>query len=538
MKRKGIALGVLFCILCTLFSGCGSRGGDLFSYPLGKEPKSIDPQAASSDAACLLAANCYEGLLRVNKDGELIPGVATGYTVSADKRTYTFTLREDTRWAIFSAHKELYGDDYKTAMDARVLARDFVFGMQRAVDPQTKASLAYLLFPIQNARAIYEGKLPVSSLGVEAVGDYTVKITLEYPDEDFLYALTQPPAMPCQRDFFERCRGKYGLEPAYALCNGPLHLSKRTRDTSIKLVRNNEYKGADEAYPASVTFFVNPDVDTVADKTAAGDYAAAFLTKAQFDAAESTKDLNVTPISDITYALCFNAGDDLFGNLSLRRALCLAAETSALPIPEGTKRAEGIVPPYCTVGTALYRDKAGAALPPARNESLAKEALNEALRVLDTDSISAELLCTKAHEALLKTLLQQWQRVLGVQFSVTLRTVEESELLRSVQNGTFEMAFCPLTATSVRASDFIAALQKDNPFGYTSPEFEKAAEALTRRTGDIAALTLACEKQLLEDAVILPVYHGDSYFVTHKDTRGIYFYSSPANVYFISAEKR
>lgn len=157
---------------------------------------------------------------------------------------------------------------------------------------------------------------------------------------------------------------------------------------------------------------------------------------------------------------------------------------------------------------------------------------------MDTDSISAELLCTKAHEPLLKALLQQWQRVLGVQLSVTLRVVEETELLRSVQNGTFEMAFCPLTAGSVRASDFMTTLQKENPFGYTSPEFEKAAAALTLRTGNIAALTLACEQQLLTDAVILPVYHGDSYFVTHKDTRGIYFYSSPANVYFISAEKR
>lgn len=345
MKRKCLALGVLFCILCTLFSGCGSRGGDMFSYPLGEEPKSIDPQAASSDAACLIAGNCYEGLLRVNENGELIPGVATGYTVSADKRVYTFTLREDTHWAIFSAHKELYGDDYKTAIDTRVLARDFVFGMQRAVDPQTNAALAYLLFPIQNAQAIYEGKQSVSRLGVEAVGDYTVKITLEHPDEDFLYALTQPPAMPCRQDFFEKCRGKYGLEPEYSLCNGPLHLSKRTRDTSIKLVRNNEYKGANEAYPASVTFFVNPDMNTVADKTASGDYAAAFLTKAQLDAAGDTKDLNVTPISDITYALCFNAGDDLFGNASLRRALCLSADVAALPLPEGAKKAEELCRP-------------------------------------------------------------------------------------------------------------------------------------------------------------------------------------------------
>ncbi len=62
-----------------------------------------------------------------------------------------------------------------------VTAKDFVFAWKRAVDKNTAAEYAYIMFDLKNAKAINDGKAPLDTLGVKAVDDYTLEVELEDP---------------------------------------------------------------------------------------------------------------------------------------------------------------------------------------------------------------------------------------------------------------------------------------------------------------------------------------------------------------------
>lgn len=122
--------------------------------------------------------------------------------------------------------------------------------------------------------------------------DFTIVFNLSYADDNFLYALTNPGAMPCDEEFFNLTNGKYGLDAKYLLCNGPFHVSKWTEKTSVKLAKNNEYNGESSVSPSSVTFYINNDDSEVADKMNSVTYDVAFLSSSQFSSIENKKDLN------------------------------------------------------------------------------------------------------------------------------------------------------------------------------------------------------------------------------------------------------
>ena len=278
MHKKILAVFlVLLCVTLPL-SGCFGRmqEDETFSMPVTDEPDSLDPQIADSNAERLTAVNCYEGLMAVDENGALLPGVAESYTVSEDGLVYTFTLRQDAHWALFSGHKDLLGENYAETFDSTVYAEDFVFGLRRAVDPQTGSSDAYLFSAVSGARDIMAGNAAVATLGVEALDAFTVRITLDYTDDNLLYALTAPAAMPCDEEFFVLTGGRYGLEPGLTLCNGPLYVSRWTAETSIRLSRNSNYQGDRDVKPSSLTLSYVENAQEIPERMASGSYDAAF----------------------------------------------------------------------------------------------------------------------------------------------------------------------------------------------------------------------------------------------------------------------
>ena len=398
MRKK--ILAVFLVLLCATLplSGCFGRmqEDETFSMPVTDEPDSLDPQIADSNAERLTAVNCYEGLMAVDENGALLPGVAESYTVSEDGLVYTFTLRQDAHWALFSGHKDLLGENYTETFDSTVYAEDFVFGLRRAVDPQTGSPDAYLFSAISGARDIMAGRAAVATLGVEALDSFTVRITLDYTDDNLLYALTAPAAMPCDEEFFVLTNGRYGLEPGLTLCNGPLHVSRWTEETSIRLSRNDDYRGARDVKPASLTLSYVENAQEIPERMASGSYDAAFLTQAQVDALEDTSDLVTQSIDNITLSFLFNQSSGSLTNENLRRALVTAFSPDCVSVlGEGTVSAEGLVPPYCTIGENTYRAARGAASALAYDESAASAYFEEALLELGVSSVEIEILCAE-----------------------------------------------------------------------------------------------------------------------------------------------
>ena len=193
--KKILLLFLSVCILLPAFSGCNSTvGGGFIQYEGDEMPETVDPLLADSLTERMAVQQLYEPLVTI-QNGEAVPAAAERYVVSDDKKTYTFYLRDSLCWS-----------DGKAAT-----ASDFVFALQRAADPKTKAVCADRLTNIAGVTAVRAGKKSAADIGVNAQNDKTLVITLQAADDGILTVLSGPAGMPCRQDFFTACGGRYGM---------------------------------------------------------------------------------------------------------------------------------------------------------------------------------------------------------------------------------------------------------------------------------------------------------------------------------------
>ena len=147
---------------------------------LSGEPATLDPAAAADTFSSEVMEDLYEGLTTESPSGEIIPGVASSWTVDASGTQYTFQLRPDAQWSNGNP----------------VRAQDFIAAWQRALDPKQGSPVADDLRLILNAPAIIAGKSPVSALGVEARGDSVLIVNLEQPAPYFPQMLSHSCRLP------------------------------------------------------------------------------------------------------------------------------------------------------------------------------------------------------------------------------------------------------------------------------------------------------------------------------------------------------
>jgi peptide/nickel transport system substrate-binding protein/oligopeptide transport system substrate-binding protein len=173
----------LFSALLVV-NALGCRGGD--SAPQRRtlidsrdryDPKTLDPALATDVPSGRAVAYVFDGLTRFTADARLEPALAERWEVSPDGKVYTFHLRRGVRF-----HD---GTPF--------VARHVVQTFHRVLDPATKSTGPWVLYPIDGARAFADGKAQ-SIRGVQAPDDSTVRITLERPVAIFLKLLAMPVA--------------------------------------------------------------------------------------------------------------------------------------------------------------------------------------------------------------------------------------------------------------------------------------------------------------------------------------------------------
>ena len=187
-------------ILLLMCSSCTPKGsGKSIAYPLSASPSTLDPQFANDTNAMVVINNTFEGLVRFDEDGEIIPGIAESWSISPDGKTYTFKLKEGTEWFCPTALKSEFGEDfYKRFSSEKITAHDFVFAFQRAVMPETGSPNAHRLFVIENAYEVFYNNYSENLLGVTAPDDHTLVIKLTEKTDGFLERLTESVFMPCR----------------------------------------------------------------------------------------------------------------------------------------------------------------------------------------------------------------------------------------------------------------------------------------------------------------------------------------------------
>lgn len=560
MWKKWVAALLCLGLLSCCLTACGKREKVLF-LPIDAIATSCDPQIAQGDGLESIANNAFEGLVRTDRSGRILPAAASRWTISPDGFTYTFFLDPDQHWHLTDNMDPTLGEHYQSTFDTSVTADDFVFALQRAVSKGTQAPYAVSLFGIRNAQEIFLGEKKASELGVSAAGPHTLKIELSRPDANFLRTLSTPVCMPCNRQFFQGTNGRYCLSGDLALCNGPYYLSSiNTTAGTVLLKKNPDYKGDFKPLSDTLKFVLAKDLGgTSEEETHLGTSSSDATTQdiltslksegglsagvvAETETGTLGKQYEVTPYPNKVKVLGFNQKSHLSGNGNFRVAMAAATDPSKINFTIGNP-AKGIIP-ECTDTTSghPYRQRAGNVVSkPDLNHAL--QAWNAARGTVvdengdvisddDDTTYPVSLYCLTEDRSDAQALVQNWQKVFGTALSVTITSFDQqNELDAALAKGEFDVAYTTLTAYDSIASDFLERFCSDSTDNFLSLEdaaFDQlvAAANSAQTDNDIATGCKQAEQYLISRGYLIPVRADTSCLVTRRSSRDIFV--SPA----------
>lgn len=530
MFKKLVSLFLVIVAVISLCA-CGGDSSDVLILPIESDPMCLDPQVADSKEAKLMIANCFEGLVRLDKDYKIIPGVAESWEISKDGLTYTFNLRKDTHWKLLNSFEDVLPEGYKDTYRTQVIAADFVYGISRALDPATQAGDAEKLFSIKNASAVNSGKQPTSALGITAKDDLTLVITLERADPDFLRILTLPVAMPCHEDFFKATHAKYCLDLKYTFCNGPFYLSRWAEDNTLSMYKNDEYKGSVKVNPDELYFYVNTEESSVVKKIRQRTYDCAFISEAAKNELSDSDKISNYSIQNTVYGLCFNCTDSVLSNEDMRRALAMVTKTAELTANYDNSFTKGIVPDCVRYGENSYREAAGNVSGIAYNEQQALTLWKKGLKKLDISTAEVIVTCTEENAHLMQQTVQNWQRVFSTSILAKVEVKTTDQISTMIYNTSYQVLYHKISTDSSTVTDTLKKFTSDsssNFFGFADKNYDSIVNSVILAYSGAAKLSgcISAEKYILDKAVFLPMLGGSSYAVVNKGVDGLYF--SPA----------
>ena len=538
MPKKILSL-FLALVAAISLCACGGSSEDILILPIESDPICLDPQVADSKEAKLMIANCFEGLVRLDKDYKIIPGVAESWEISKDGLTYTFKLRKDTHWKLLNSFEDVLPEGYKDTYRTQVIAADFVYGISRALDPATQAGDAEKLFSIKNASAVNSGKQPTSALGISAQDDSTLVITLEREDPDFLRILTLPVAMPCHEDFFKATHAKYCLDLKYTFCNGPFYLSRWAEDNTLSMYKNDEYKGNVKVNPDELYFYVNTEEASVVKKIRQRTYDCAFLSEAAKNELSDNDKLSNYSTENMIYGLCFNCSDSVLSDEDMRRALAMVTKTSELTANSDNAFTKGIVPDCVRYGENSYREAAGNVSEIAYNEQQALTLWKKGLKKLDITTAEVVITCAEENAPLMQQTIQNWQRVFSTSILAKVEVKTAEQISTMIYNTSYQVLYHKITTDSSTVTDTLKKFTSDsssNIFGFADKNYDKTVNSIITTYSGAAKLNgcVNAEKYILDKAVFLPMLGGSSYAVVNKGVDGLYFAPAFESVCMIS----
>lgn len=495
-------------VLCLgLLAGCGKENVN-FIYYTQDAITTLDPQLASTPAELTAAKNLFAGLYRLDADGTPQPDRALSTEVSADGLVYTFTLDPEDRFSD--------GDE----ISAPVTAADYVFALRRVLDPATGSAAASNFFSIVNAQQVAAGSLPPEELGVRAVSDTVLEITLVSPDDGLLAKLATAAAMPCNEEFFESTSGAYGLTLENILGNGAFRATSWSEENGLTLRRETQ----DGSMVNRIRLVPDDGTKTAMERFEAGEQDSALSNGEGEQPTAGALSFETT-----TWTLVFNCSDALLQNLSIRQALAASAQLSAEDLAEcpGLSPAQGLVPGGAQLidGTG-WRALVGDLLP-RRAESQCYALYRRGLGELGVERLSGlkVLIPDKTPWDTLYTLInQRWQRSLAAYFSIERLPLEE--LTARVEEGDYDIALLPLTMTGSGPENLLSRFlspAQTNVAQYHSETYDQLVRQGQTSTDSAVQQQSwsAAERRILEDAAVAPLAFQTNTCYLSADLQGV-----------------
>jgi oligopeptide transport system substrate-binding protein len=379
---------------------------------------SLDPRIGGDETSAMMLKMLFEGLMRINKEGNLENGVAQNVKTSPDQKTYFFELRS-TLWSNGSP----------------VSAYDFEYAWKKVLSPSFKTPFAYLFYPIKNAKLAKSGSVTAEAIGVKALNDLVLKVELEFPSPYFLELTAHTIYSPINRLVDQRHPNWVFEDKGAYICNGAFQLKKNHPNEGYELIKNQLYWDA-----------INIKLDEIAILKASRYHGYEMFQKnmnhwigsplGTWDPsfAPQENDERIAFLGTIVYWFAFNTQRFPFKHKKIRQALAWGINRSRLKDITNSQLAYSPIPPVHsqvdhTVLSVYSLEEAKATFKEALKE------LNMSLR--DFPIIPLTYLIGPARNQVAHFIKEEWERAFGIRCS--LESLEWKVLFSKMTQGDFQV---------------------------------------------------------------------------------------------------
>ncbi|NFL35158.1 peptide ABC transporter substrate-binding protein [Clostridium botulinum] len=231
--KKLCAITLALTLGFSSLVGCGGGASNdsnaqVMTYNLNADPKTLDPALSEAVDSGTIIVNAFEGLYKLDENNKAIPGIAEKCDISEDGTVYTFHLRDGVKWS--------NGEP--------LTANDFEYSWKRVLNPETASGYAFQMSYIKGADAYNQGKGSLEDVGIKAIDDKTLEVTLAAPCSYFLELTAFPTYAPVNKGTVEANKDTWALNAETYVSNGPFKMTKYAMKDEIVLEKNENYYNA------------------------------------------------------------------------------------------------------------------------------------------------------------------------------------------------------------------------------------------------------------------------------------------------------
>lgn len=541
MKKRVISL-LLVAAMTVGLVACGSSGDGkkssassdekILSVQTGPDPETVDPALNSAVDGGEMILHAFEGLLKLDENGDPEAGQAEKWEVSEDGLTYTFHLRDGLKWSD--------GSD--------LTAEDFVYSWQRVCDPNVAAPYAEtVLGMVEGYDKAVAGD--IEKLGVEAKDDKTFVVHLANPCPYFESLAAFATLNPVQKETIETNGDAWATEADTYISNGPFYMAEWVPGSYVLMKKNPNYWDADSIKLDGIKFNLIEDANAAYSAYQTGEILMVKdVPTEEIPSLKDNDEFHVEPLIG-TYYISLNLEKAPFDNKLVREALSLAIDREyvANTLMQGTYSPAGNIvgPGWKDTDGSEFHDKSNGGSEYIdssdydANLQKAKDLLKEAGYPDGKGIPKIDYLINDSgyHKVVGEYLQKAWGE-LGI--DVTVDVVEWASFTPMRRNGDFMAARNGWVGDYTDPSNILELFTTDNgnnDGNYSNPAFDAAIEK-SRTTTDAAersAVLHEAEDIIMEDAGCIPVaYYNDFYLMSSKVTGA--WHASNGYWYFMYAD--
>ena len=551
--RKILAMVMALALLCATFTACGDTSGTSSSAGTSSTASETGDSSAAEEGETatggsggtlnmrntmeptslntLLATYAYdftpinamiECLYRDDENDVPQPAGAETVDISDDKLVYTFHLREDATWS--------NGDP--------VVATDYEFAWQQALNPKVASDYAYMLYFIHNAEPYFNGEVEWSEVGVKVIDDHTLEVTLDNPLPYATDLFAFPTLAPINQKFYEEVGAdKYATDAEYFCCNGMYELTEWSHNSQIVFQKREDYWNADAVGPDEIVYKIITD-----SQAGLNSYLSREIDYTDLDSGEVVQqaeaagfEVGVKPARS-SYYLIVNTEDEFMSNQNLRLALAYSIDKQALVdtvYQNDNQPMTSFTPPaiYGAAGAdgptfqeALLEER-GEMYPASGDLEKAQEYLQAALEELGctVDELNLSIDC--ADDSLRRNcatfLQEQWRQNLGIE-NITVNSMQTKQVSANRQSGDYCMSLGGWSPDYNDAINFLDLWVTDggnNDSFWSNEEYDNLiAQATAEADEEVRQQYLFdAEEILAAEMPIIPLYWQCQNYSYNKD---------------------